>query len=295
MVHVLDLDFQGFQNTIAAFLISTNDGPVLIETGPHSCLNALGQKVEELGFSLKDIKDVFLTHIHLDHAGAAWALAEHGATVYVHPEGAPHMTNPSKLLNSAKRIYQDRMDSLWGDLQPINSSQVVAVQDGQQFGIGEIVLKAIFTPGHAKHHIAWKFEESIFCGDTAGIKIDQGPVMAPCPPPDINIEHWISSIELIRVQNPKYLFLTHFGRVAYDVSLLNELGSCLIRWSEWIREHWKNGKSIEEVTPVFQEYVDQELVDFGSSRAVRDRYQMANPAWMSVGGLFRYWTKQTGT
>ena len=293
MVHILDLDFRGFPNTIAAFLIPSDDGPILVETGPHSCLGVLEKRVKEVGFALSDIKNVFLSHIHLDHAGAAWALARQGATIYVHPAGAPHMIDPTKLLNSAKRIYQDQMEVLWGDLQPIDSSRLIEIQDEEEIHIANISLKAIYTPGHAVHHIAWKFGENIFCGDIAGVRITGGPVMPPCPPPDINLEDWISSIDLVQAQNPKGLFLTHFGWINYDVSHFIQLKSCLMRWGQWIKERWQNGKSIEETTPVFEAYVKKELMSYGASPEVIDKYQIANPYWMSVAGLFRYWSKKT--
>ena len=132
MVKIIDLQFQGQPNAIAVFLMETSDGPVLIETGPYSSIIALEQGLNQHNYGVKDIKHVFITHIHLDHAGAAWFFAKHGANIYLHPLGLPHLQNPEKLLSSAKRIYQDKMESLWGDLQPIPKSQLKAVQNNQR-------------------------------------------------------------------------------------------------------------------------------------------------------------------
>ena len=295
MIKVLDLDYQGIDSTIASFLVTSDEGPILIETGPHSCFPVLKQKVEEQGFALEDIKNVFPTHIHLDHAGAAWAMARQGAKIYVHPAGAPHMIDPSKLLNSAKRIYQDQMETLWGDLQPIDRAQVVEVQDRDAITIGNISLKAVYTPGHAIHHIAWQLDNQVFCGDIAGVKIKDGPVMPPCPPPDVNLEDWITSIEKVEALNPEILFLTHFGKLEYQASHFAELTSCLIRWGGWIKHQWQSGMTVEETTPSFESYVNQELMDSGLVHEAIHRYQTANPAWMSVAGLFRYWDKKTAS
>ncbi|MGI9545489.1 MAG: MBL fold metallo-hydrolase, partial [Cyclobacteriaceae bacterium] len=124
MPHIIDLHFLGYPKVIAAFLVETEDGPVLIETGPYSTYPTLEKGVNRIGYSIKDIKHVLLTHIHLDHAGAAWKLAENGANIYVHPVGMAHLAYPSKLMDSAKRIYKEDMDRLWGDMQAIPQSQL---------------------------------------------------------------------------------------------------------------------------------------------------------------------------
>ena len=112
-IHVIDLKFKGEDNGIASFLVETALGPVLIETGPHSTLDTLESGIKKLGYQLTDVKHVLITHIHLDHAGAAWCFAEHGSTIYLHPRGYRHMHDPTRLLASAKMIYKDEMESLW--------------------------------------------------------------------------------------------------------------------------------------------------------------------------------------
>src|SRR5512140_3098405 len=146
-VSLLDLHFH-VEGTVGAFLVRTPEGPVLVETGPESLYGNLRTAVEAQGHALEDIRHVFVTHIHLDHAGAAWRLARHGAKVYVHPKGAAHLVDPGKLLASAQRIYQDDMDRLWGGLEPIPADQVVAVEDGQAIDLGGLKLHALHTPGH---------------------------------------------------------------------------------------------------------------------------------------------------
>lgn len=292
-VHTLDLKFLNQDETIAAFLLDTNEGPVLIETGPYSTFPQLEQALSEHGWSTSDVRHVFLTHIHFDHAGAAWALAESGATIYVHPAGAPHLSDPSKLVNSASRIYGDDMERLWSTIRPINPDHIHETADGETIQVGNLHVKSWHTPGHASHHIAWQVGAALFAGDVAGVKIGEGPVVPPCPPPDINIELWKQSIEVIRnIEGLKQIYLTHFGPVTALKPHLDQLEIQLNNWSGWILEQFKDGKTAKEVTPLFMEYAASQLRTFGLNDAQILQYEYANPAWMSVAGLMRYWKKK---
>ena len=292
MPHIIDLHFLEYPEVIAAFLVETEDGPVLVETGPHATFPALEKGVNGLGYEIKDIKHVLLTHIHLDHAGAAWTLAENGANIYVHPIGLPHLADPSKLMHSARRIYKEDMDRLWGDMQAIPQAQLHEVADRQSIEIGGKSFRAWHTPGHASHHIAWQLEEAIFTGDNAGAKIGSGPVVPPCPPPDIDIEAWQQSIALIKALNPKVLYLTHFGPVTNPSEHLDQVESVLLKWANWIRPFWEAGKEPGEVKPLFEDYVSEQLQAAGITGRSKQQYEAANPSWMSVTGLMRYWRKR---
>lgn len=291
MIHILDLHFQT-DHTIASFVVETTEGPVLIETGPHSVLPYLETGLAGLGYRLSDIQHVLLSHIHFDHAGAAWALAQAGAQVHVHPFGYRHLLDPTKLYQSAKRIYGDQMEALWGDMQPIAEAQLHEVADEAKLVIGEHTFKAWHTPGHAVHHIAWQLGEVIFTGDVAGVKIGEGPVVPPCPPPDINLEDWKASLNRLRALQPKALYLTHFGLVDDYAAHFDQLEGMLDDWAAWIKPHWEAGKSPTEVTPDFQAYAATQLRKAGLDAHQVDQYEAANPAWMSVAGLMRYWKKK---
>jgi glyoxylase-like metal-dependent hydrolase (beta-lactamase superfamily II) len=294
MVTTIDLRFQDRDNAIAAFVLKTKVGPVLIETGPHSCLPALEEGLRKIGYRLSDVQHVLLTHIHLDHAGAAWTFAQQGATIYVHPLGLPHLQNPEKLLSSAKRIYQDKMDSLWGDLRPIPIEQLRGLRAGERFAIGGMTFNALHTPGHAIHHIVYSMGDLAFTGDVAGVKIgESGPVVPPCPPPDINLQDWEKSIALLRKKMFTSLFLTHFGEVKKPKPHLLELEGRLHNWANWIKPYWEQGIPMEEVLPMFKTYVERSYDLLNMSDEDRLRYELANPPDMSVGGLYRYWSKKT--
>lgn len=294
MIHTLDLHFLDFDHAIASFLVETSEGPVLVESGPYSTFPKLVEQIKAAGFAPTDIKHVLLSHIHFDHAGAAWALAQQGAQIFVHPFGAGHLAQPEKLWNSAKRIYQDDMERLWGDMQPIAKEKITAVDHEQPIVIGDKTFRAWHTPGHASHHIAWQLDDIIFTGDVAGVRIsgDDKIVEPPCPPPDINVEDWLDSIKKIRQLNPQALYLTHFGRVEDVDWHLNELERRLMEWSNWIRAKMELGEGPEETVPEFKRWVANQLRQEGVSDRAIQQYEAANPSWMSVSGLMRYWKKK---
>jgi len=292
MVHTLDLGFLQTDETIASFLIETSAGPVLVETGPHSTLPGLEKGLAAHGFRLADIQHVFLSHIHFDHAGAAWALAEAGAQIYVHPAGYGHLQNPTKLYSSAQRIYGDQMERLWGLMKEIPEEKLTQVSHGQSFEIGDTTFRAWHTPGHAVHHIAWQMGDTVFAGDVAGVKIGTGPVVAPCPPPDIFHEAWLDSIQTIRDLAPRRIMLTHFGEVTDVDTHFTKLTALLQNWVDWMKGPFERGEDPKTVTPVFQAYVADQMREAGLTEQQVAQYEAANPSWMSVAGLLRYWKKR---
>lgn len=294
MYHTLDLHFQNYEHAIASFLIESSEGPILIESGPYSTFQSLEEALFNHGYKPKDVKHVLLSHIHFDHAGAAWAFAKHGATVYLHPFGADHMHDPTKLVASATMIYGDQMDTLWGAMEGISRKNLRTVDHDEIIEIGEHAFRALHTPGHAKHHIAWHWKDAIFTGDVAGVKIEGGPVVPPCPPPDINLEDWIHSIDLVLSKNPNRLILTHYGEEINPNIHMKELKEILNDWAYWMKEKWEDGLSNDEITPLFMDYTAQQLNERGVSEHGLKQYEAANPSWMSVAGLVRYWKKKQG-
>jgi len=288
-VHTIDLNFQQENHSIASYLVETSQGPILIESGPMSTFETLKKGIEDLGFQLKDIENVLLTHIHFDHAGAAWKFAEHGATIFVHPIGVPHLHHPEKLWNSAAQIYGDDMDRLWGAMKPIPDDQLVGVKDGNVIEFGDVVIDVLYTPGHAVHHNAYQIGDVIFTGDVAGVKIGNGPVVPPCPPPDINIELWKESIGKIRNKNPKALYLTHFDRQENPGELLTELENIMDDWANYIKPFYDDQVPADKIVPLFMNYTQKQFKEKGLTEEEIQTYEYANPSWMSVNGLLRYW------
>jgi len=293
MLHIIDLNFLGVPQAIGCYLFETEDGLVLIETGPYSTFPILNKEIQRLGFTINDIKKVLLSHIHLDHAGAAWKFAENGADIYVHPLGYKHLLDPSRLMESAKRIYKEDMDRLWGNMDVIPQDQLHAIEDGDAVEIGGHTFIAHHTPGHAVHHIAWQNENILFTGDVAGVKIgEDSMVVPPCPPPDINIEDWQTSIDKIRNMSVDILYLTHFGKVTEKLLHLAQLEEVLLSWANWMKPKFEQGLSSKDIIPEFKAFVDKQLIDFGIEEARLNQYETANPSFMSVSGLLRYWKKK---
>ncbi len=293
MIQILDLHFLDQSDTIAAFLVETSAGPILFETGPYSTYEHLKKALADKGYQPGDIKHVFLTHIHFDHAGAAWALAKEGATIYVHPFGKKHLHSPEKLWNSAKMIYQDKMEFLWGRIEGIAEEKLHTVEQGEKFKIGGIEIIGWHTPGHAVHHIAWQLGENLICGDVAGVRIQDGIVVPPCPPPDIHVEDWRASLALIRGLNIKTLYLTHYGAYQDVDQHLNELEERLLNRAKWMKPYFDQQMDPKEITPKFEQYVREELLEDGiTDEKQLQQYENANPSWMSVAGLLRYWQKK---
>ncbi len=289
-VRVLDLHFKA-PGTIASFLLPTSEGPVLIETGPESTYGTLTEALKREGLAPGDIRHVLVTHIHLDHSGAAWRLAREGATVCVHPMGAPHMIDPSKLMASAGKIYGERMDELWGRVEGIPKENVHVVKDGEILQYGDTAIEALFTPGHATHHVAYRLGDAVFTGDVGGVRLEAGPVIPPCPPPDINVEDWLSSIEKIRRVQPRVLFLTHFGPYTDAEGHLGRLAQNLQLFAGWMRDRLREKADSSSLVKQFEAYTRGFLDGNGLAEGRTDEYEIANPAYMSVAGLIRYWKK----
>ena len=292
MLKTLDLRFLQTEETIAAFLLETAAGPVLFECGPYSVFPILKEELRKYGYVPADIKALFLTHIHFDHAGAAWALAAEGTQIYVHPRGYKHLQDPTRLYASAQRIYGDKMQTLWGEMQSIRPELLYPTEHNEVITIGATEITALHTPGHAVHHIAWRIEEEVVAGDVAGVKIDGGPVVPPCPPPDIDLEAWEDSIALLLRSEIKSLYLTHFGKIADVEKHLSELREILRDWANFIKPYFEKGTPAEEIIPAFSTYTEQQLRSAGANDVLVQKYGYANPAWMSVAGLLRYWSKK---
>lgn len=291
-IHTLDLNFQGRPLAIAAYMLEHSSGIVLVESGPGSTLEALKAALKPFGYSLDDITHVFLTHIHLDHAGAAGALAQHGAQVYVHPVGAPHLLNPEKLLGSASRIYGDYMQVLWGEFLPVPANKLTILQDNEEVVVGSLRFRAINTPGHAEHHYCYQFEDLCFSGDIGAVRIPGYPYLrVPMPPPEFHLEKWRESNSRLKTLDIKRIAPTHFG-IFEDVEWhLKSIDSALDDVETWLTRSMPDNPPLEVLKESFQAWMDEQAARQGLDPKVMAAYQLSNPVGMSVDGLVRYWKK----
>jgi len=291
-VITLDLNFQGRPQAIAAYLIRHADGAILIECGPGSTLPALTAGLAKEGFSPSDVTHVLLTHIHLDHAGAAGWLAQQGAEIYVHSIGAPHMIHPEKLLASATRIYGDRMDELWGEFLPVPEDQIKVPNDAEEIVIGNMSFLPIYTPGHAEHHFSYLFEDILFCGDVGGVRIPGYQYLrVPMPPPELHIERWHESVVRLRDYEFARIAPTHFDIFDDPAWQLDEVQRDLDSASRWLEQTMPSEPPIEELRQSFTDWMMAEGEKIGLNDEVVKAYEVANPLGMSADGLLRYWKK----
>ena len=287
-IHTLDLEFFRGE-TIAAYLVESGGHLALVETGPDSTWPHLVAALARHGAKPSDVKDVLVTHIHLDHAGAAWRLARTGANIWVHPRGAPHMADPSKLLASATRIYKDQMDTLWGTLEPIPPDRLKITEDGADIRIGNAAIRVLETPGHAIHHNAYFLEGFVFTGDVGGVAIGDGPNLPPTPPPDIDLPTWARSIERIKAARPDGFYPTHFGLHGDVAGRLDEMMEELHVWAGFVRVRLDAGKDEPAIVPEFEAWLTDRLLAKGVGAEGLEAYKTALPFAMNVTGLVRYW------
>jgi len=276
-LELIDLHFGSAPQAIGVYLVDTDDGPALFDCGPASTLETLEAGLAGHGLALTDVRHLLLSHIHLDHAGAAGSLVRRspGLTVWVSPVGRPHLIDPSRLERSARRLYGEMFDPLWGELAPVPEENV-RVADGDVLG-----WDAFPTPGHASHHVSYLRDGTLLAGDAAGVRMPGSAYVLPvCPPPDITVEGWHGTIAEIRRREPERLALIHFG-VHEDVGAhLDRLESELDRWAGRVRD----GMSQED-------FVATARADLGEHA---DGYDRVAPLWQSYLGMQRYWeTRKT--
>ncbi|MDX1663947.1 MAG: MBL fold metallo-hydrolase [Candidatus Promineifilaceae bacterium] len=292
-IHTLDLHFQGHPQAIASYLLEAPDGPVVIESGPMSTLKALKERLAEHGLQPADVRHVFVTHIHLDHAGAAGWWANQGARVYVHPAGAPHLLDPSKLWQSAGRIYGDEMEILWGEIIPAPAEQIVVVEDNEVVDAAGLQITALATPGHASHHHTYVVEDAAFTGDAAGVRLPGSPWVAlPAPPPEFKMEVWEETLKRLGAQTVDAFYPTHFGRVEDWKHQLDQLWATMGAATAFIRRLMEAGVSREEIIRRYAAWNREQAEATGMPPHVFDVYEAANPLFMSVDGIVRYWRKK---
>jgi len=274
---VIDLQFAGREQAIGVYLVDTDDGPALFDCGPSSTLPALEAGLTAAGLAPTDLRHLLLSHIHLDHAGATGPLVRRNPelTVWVSEIGAPHLVDPSRLERSARRLYGDLFDPLWGELAPVPERNV-------RIAAGDVLgWEAFPTPGHASHHVSYLRDGTLLAGDACGVRMPGSRYVLPVsPPPDIDVETWHATAAEIRRRAPERIALIHFG-VHEDVPAhLDRFDAELDRWAKRVGD----GMSQEA-------FVDAARADIGDEA---DAYDTVAPLWQSWQGLRRYWDTKAG-
>jgi glyoxylase-like metal-dependent hydrolase (beta-lactamase superfamily II) len=272
----LDLLHLGRERVIGAYLLDTPDGPALFDCGPATCVPVLKERLRERGLALQDLGHLVLSHIHLDHAGAAGVLVREHPELQVHvsPVGAPHLVDPTRLEQSARRLYGDEFDTLWGELAPVPQENV------RETGDHVLGLDCFPSPGHASHHVCYLDSDgTLYAGDAAGVRIQPSSfVLPPTPPPEFDLAAWEATLDELERRSPERLALIHFGVADDPRRHLAELRQRLRAWTAVVGD----GASRDE-------FEATALVELGDDAPP---YVQAMPPWQSYAGLRHYWDKR---
>lgn len=272
----LDLLHLGRERVIGAYLLDTAEGPALFDCGPTTCVPALKAALRDRGLELQDVPHLLLSHVHLDHAGAAGVLVrEHpGMQVHVSPIGAPHLVDPTRLEKSARRLYGDEFDTLWGELAPVPMENI------RETGDQVLGLDCFPSPGHASHHVCYVDRDgTLYAGDATGVRIQPSRfVLPPTPPPEFDLAVWESTLDEIERRDAQRLALIHFGVADDPIEHLAALRMRLRSWTALV------GDGTTE-----EEFEATALAELGDDAPP---YVQAMPPWQSYAGLRRYWEKR---
>ncbi len=295
--HAIDTLYLGRQLGIAACVIEGTDGVLLVDPGPASSLAGLRAGLAGLGIGVRDVTDLLLTHIHLDHAGATGTLvAEHpDLRVHVHARGAVHLADPTRLLDSALRIYGAELDRLFGAMVPVPQDRIRPLAGGERLRVAGRTVHVTDAPGHASHHVVYLDEVTgtAFVGDTGGERFAPAEYVLPVtPPPDIDVEAWHATLAKLREQRPERLFLTHFGAAHDAIAHLDRLGAELDVWAERVRVSLEEGVDDAARAGAFAERVREDIR--ARVPAALQPHYMAGGLTDSWHGLARYWRKRAG-
>jgi glyoxylase-like metal-dependent hydrolase (beta-lactamase superfamily II) len=295
MSSTIDLQFQGHPRVIATAAIPVGGGVVLVDPGPTSCLPALERGLAALNHSLDDVRGLLLTHIHLDHAGAAGTIARRvpGVPVYVHEIGARHLASPDKLIASATRLYGDDMDRLWGEFLSVPATSLRPLAGGESLTLDGRRFDVAYTPGHAVHHVSYldATDGTAYVGDTAGIRVSPGYVLPATPPPDIDLDRWAESLAAIERWAPRQLYLTHFGVVEAPAAHLVTYREALARFADRVKASLAEDGDDESRMVAWETWVRAD-VRTRMAEAAAVAAETAAPFRQLWQGLARYWRKR---
>lgn len=296
-VDLVDLEYLGEMKSVATVLLEGSEGIAIVDPGPSTTLPALRRRLAARGASVGTVRAILLTHIHLDHAGATGTLLRENPHiwVFVHARGASHLVDPSRLLRSAQRIYGDQMERLWHEVLPVPADRLHVLGDEDAFLAAGRRVRSVYTPGHAWHHVAFLDDASgvAFVGDTAGERYPGEQYVLPVtPPPDIDIDRWMTSSERIRAWGASQLMITHFGAFPDPARHLAEHERRLGEWANLVRESLAIPETDASRADRFAGAVEAELRR-RLPAMVADRY--AHSVRSSWDGLARYWRTRSGT
>ncbi|MCI4339721.1 MAG: MBL fold metallo-hydrolase [Thermoplasmata archaeon] len=290
---MIDLGFRDTEGLVASYVIPGEEGVTLVETGPTPCLPALRSGLEAAGVAADDVRRIFVTHIHLDHAGGlgAAAAAFPNATMYAHERGAAHLIDPTRLIASARRAWGASADPLWGTIAPVPAGRLVALRGGERFPVDGGELRAIYTPGHAQHHLAFLDSGlgAVLVGDAAGVRLEGAPRARPAvPPPDLDLEALFTSLDAMVALEPRWILYSHFGPATSAVAALHAYREEVVAWRDAALAAALSDPSVENVARALRQRETERAVAAGAQPLDLARGEMVSGYELAAQGLLRY-------
>jgi glyoxylase-like metal-dependent hydrolase (beta-lactamase superfamily II) len=290
---LLDLDFRDTEGLVAAYLLPEPEGWALVETGPTTCHAVLLRGIAEAGVDVRDVRHVFVTHIHLDHAGGVGALTDAlpNATFLAHRVGVPHLVDPSRLVASARRAWGAASDPLWGPIVPVPPARLIALDGGERFPLQGGTLEAIATPGHARHHLSFYDDRlgAVFTGDSAGVRLERSTHLRPAvPPPDLDLEQLFASVDEMRRRNPRLVLFSHFGPSPDGPRDLERYRAIVEAWRDVALRAAQERADVGFITARLQEYDAESLAREGHRPSELDRESLVSGYELAAAGYLRY-------
>jgi glyoxylase-like metal-dependent hydrolase (beta-lactamase superfamily II) len=294
---VLDLSWMGRPHSIGAILLESGGHYAILDPGPASTLETLREQLLSRGISVSDLEAILLTHIHLDHAGGTGSLLRENPNlrVFVHSRGAAHLVDPSKLLASAGRLWGDDLPRLFGETLAVREQNIQTLDGGETLSVGTRKIDVIYTPGHASHHLTYFDEREgvAFAGDTAGIRIANGPYIMPAtPPPDIDLAVWEKSFADILDRQPTRLFVTHFGYAENPAKHIADFRERLHLWADITEKALQSTSDVEAALQFFLEQTQAEMLEY-LSKADAEQHAFTAGLPLSFLGLARHIRKRS--
>lgn len=295
---LIDLDFHSQPGIIGSYLLPEENGWAVVETGPASCRSAFLQGLAEAGIAPVEIRDVFVTHIHLDHAGGVGALADSlpNATFHAHQVGLPHLLDPSRLIASAHRVWGDAGMALWGDIVPVPQARAHALQGGERFPLkGGKFLAVIDTPGHANHHLAYYDSglEGVLTGDGAGVLLPGARHIRPAlPPPELDVEKLLNSLEKMRAWAPQRILFSHYGASTGGMERLLEAAESVRWWVSVAEGAMAKDPSVSSIAQALETADADKARADGEQSLISRKSNLISNYEMAAMGLSRYLSRR---
>lgn len=291
-IETIDLRFQGRVHAIAAYLVSGPGGRVLIETGPESTREILLGELAQRSIDPDRLDAVLVTHIHLDHSGAAWWFASRGVPVLVHPRGAKHLVDPGRLVESARMVYGDRFDDLWGETRSAPEENVRAVRDGERLDLGGLTIEVIESPGHAFHHHCFRIGDALFAGDAVGVRLPgEDYLSVTSAPPQFHRKETLATLDAIERLQVKTLYPTHFGEVDDPASHLAAYSEAVEVSTEFVCDRLAEGMDEGSLRVAYQAFQLERAFRSGLPRDLWETFTLVNGTDMCADGIRLYWER----